>query len=770
MRKWLPAAFGFVFFIVGNSSSQTLDQGAHPLAPPIRIPHSVLFDTSKFHALVSPDERKLEGAVRQLLRVAEMHHDSLISPPPSPLDFQSWAHTDQSGKIYVDLRVKKSYKPFSAIDSLLRLSPPVYPVAFEPHMHLIPVWLTPSQIKIVMRWENLQHIRLVTKPHHNTGAIMSEGVSRIRADYLAQIWPNATGAGVRVGILSDDCGSQPADVAPGGGQTVLNSQLSELSPNPLILDDSFNGERTHEGLAMMEIVSDVAPGAPLAFATAGSTIPEFATNIRKLADNGCGVICDDYTFFEEGFFQDDDLSSAIDYAVNQKNAVYVTAAGNYAQFVQTQMFKPTPITLHYGSVDSTFTAHSFGTYSNPAIQSLNIPAGTTFDIALQWSDDFTAPTHDYELFLIDANNNVVTYANSMQYGANGPVALERILYTNQTDTNQQMGLLIISDDPPGTKPAMLKLVAFSALKGPYPAYANGVSSVLGHAISENAITCGAIYALSSAAQGSYCYAESYSSKGPAYVVSSQANTLAVRGKPDVVSMDGVSTGVYTFGMFTGTSAAAPHVAGIAALVKGMFPSLTPAQITTAIEWGAMNFGDTVTYGHGRADAFRTIAILDAATDTAHKAARFVGTSSLSANKTVATSSVTIDKPVTIGEIFVAITLEGYDGSQPLAISLAKGSERTVQLANIDPGKGPFWGQNPNIVLGDNATASVQVNAPVQETGMASPIMVGYYKPANPISATSGFGGMNAKDTWTLTVTSPPTAANISIKNWGIYIR
>jgi hypothetical protein len=243
MRSRLPVALGFLFFLFGNASSQTLDHDAHPLAPPVRIPHAVLFDTSTFHGFVSPHERKLETSVRDLLRVADLHHDSLVSGPPSPLDIQSWGKVDTNGKIHVYLRIKEGYEASSGIDSLLKLAPPVYPTAYKPRMRRIPVWLTASQIRQAITWNNIRHVRLVSYPHFNTGDVMSQGVSRIRADFISQIWPKATGAGVRVGVISDDCGSLPTDVAPKVGGTVLHSQLSELSPNPLIVDDSYTGSR-----------------------------------------------------------------------------------------------------------------------------------------------------------------------------------------------------------------------------------------------------------------------------------------------------------------------------------------------------------------------------------------------------------------------------------------------------------------------------------------------------------------------------------------------
>src|SRR5262249_19527261 len=56
----------------------------------------------------------------------------------------------------------------------------------------------------------------------------------------------------------------------------------------------------------------------------------------------------------------------------------------------------------------------------------------------------------------------------------------------------------------------------------------------------------------------------------------------VRQKPDIAAADGVSTTVPGFETFFGTSAAAPHAAAIAGLIKSFKPSLTAAQIRTAL--------------------------------------------------------------------------------------------------------------------------------------------------------------------------------------------
>ena len=74
--------------------------------------------------------------------------------------------------------------------------------------------------------------------------------------------------------------------------------------------------------------------------------------------------------------------------------------------------------------------------------------------------------------------------------------------------------------------------------------------------------------------------ESYSSQGP---------TIDNRMKPDLVGPDSVSSSIYGYftacgrSGFAGTSAATPHVAAAAALVKQANPSFGPDQIATYLE-------------------------------------------------------------------------------------------------------------------------------------------------------------------------------------------
>src|SRR5207247_7031561 len=86
----------------------------------------------------------------------------------------------------------------------------------------------------------------------------------------------------------------------------------------------------------------------------------------------------------------------------------------------------------------------------------------------------------------------------------------------------------------------------------------------------------------------------YSGRGP---------TIDGRIKPDIAGQSVVSSGTYgpwiscpatTNGTgnvsFNGTSAAAPHVGGAAALVKAAFPSFTASQIQSFLEGRALDLG------------------------------------------------------------------------------------------------------------------------------------------------------------------------------------
>jgi subtilisin family serine protease len=119
----------------------------------------------------------------------------------------------------------------------------------------------------------------------------------------------------------------------------------------------------------------------------------------------------------------------------------------------------------------------------------------------------------------------------------------------------------------------------------------------------------AIAAINAADPGNDTIAN-YSSQGPVEIFFPSRET---RQKPDVTAIDGVSvTGAGGFNVpFYGTSAAAPHVAGVAALLIG--GGASPAEVIQGIKDSAVDLGsagfDTI-FGYGRVDAFAAAEVLN----------------------------------------------------------------------------------------------------------------------------------------------------------------
>lgn len=138
-------------------------------------------------------------------------------------------------------------------------------------------------------------------------------------------------------------------------------------------------------------------------------------------------------------------------------------------------------------------------------------------------------------------------------------------------------------------------------------YAVANNSIYGHPAVPNVVAVGAI----DAGDSGHNSIESYSSRGPVEIFFPSNET---RQKPDLCGIDGVTvTGAGGFpSPFYGTSAAAPHIAGLAALLMGGFAvnaaDTRSALYNQAIDLGATGF-DT-TYGYGRADALKAAAALD----------------------------------------------------------------------------------------------------------------------------------------------------------------
>jgi hypothetical protein len=396
-------------------------------------------------------------------------------------------------------------------------------------------------------------------------SVTSEGDVTHQAS-VARTSFGVNGSGVNVGVISDS-----VDYLKG---SQIDGKVTVLAGQSGLNQGNFG-----EGTAILEIINNLAPGAKLYFASDQSSPAQFAANIRSLRFNyHCDIIVDDIKFYDESPFQDGPIAQAVN-AVTADGALYFAAAGNAGN-----VSSDTSGTWEGDFQDGGTTPieagriHSFGGAGN---YNTMLSGGSSQRADLFWADPLGAATNDYDLFVL-TNNNVVASSINTQSGSQNP-------YES------------ISPVFPGEKIVIVKFrgagrfLHLDTGRGRLTVTTTG--NTRGHNSTTNAFSVAATDAYTSYPNafsgGWFNPVEEYSSDGPRRVFF-QANGTpitpgnfsssggAVRQKPDLTAADDVMTDVPGFQPFAGTSAAAPHAAAIAALVKSLNPSLTPAQIRSVL--------------------------------------------------------------------------------------------------------------------------------------------------------------------------------------------
>ncbi|WP_187293855.1 FG-GAP-like repeat-containing protein [Gloeobacter kilaueensis] len=425
-------------------------------------------------------------------------------------------------------------------------------------------------------------------PVTNVGLVTSEGDKAHKADQARSTY-NVNGSGIKVGVLSDsyNClGGAAADIAnndlPSTGVTVLK-------------EDPGCSSGSDEGRAMLQIVHDLAPGAQLYFATAFDGDVDFANQIKALANAGCTVIIDDVEYFNESPFQDAIIAQAVN-TVTSQGVSYFSSASNSGNFNDGTSATWEGNYLNSGQVLEDSSGNNLGTLhdfsgAGDIYNTLEPTGAGQQNITLFWSDALGKSANDYDVFEVDSSSgNVVAGSNDTQDGTQDPY---EIFAANEGDF---IAVVLYSGSQ-----------RFLHLEGGRGLFEIGTSGrTKGHGSAVNAFSVAAVDAATAGGGvfvgGATNPVETFSSDGLRRIfynadgsAITPGNFLAtggtVRQKPDIAAADGVVTTLPPnsgLNPFFGTSAAAPHAGAIAALLKSFKPSLTLAQIRTALTTTALD--------------------------------------------------------------------------------------------------------------------------------------------------------------------------------------
>ncbi len=415
----------------------------------------------------------------------------------------------------------------------------------------------------------------------NAGESITKGDIIVRSSGLRDFY-GVTGKQIRVGVIAD------------GVSSLEESQEGGELPEVIVLDPGTGDE----GTAMLEIIHDIAPDAALYFHSYGGNTTRFIEAVHALSDAGCRIICDDLCFFSQPMFEDGEVTQAVSGVVQKNDLIYVTVAGNFAQNHYQGIIRP----VYNASFDRIL--HDFNGNGETSIP-ITLPPQTTMLVTMQWDDPWNEPIHDHDLLIWEKETGIslVSGENKIEF-PNNP--FEHAMLENNTDLPVSVFLQValdISTDATGTIKLFIRGLSPDAVTS--DSFSNPTGTIFGHAAGEDLITVGSVSA------DAYNIISPDSSQGPVLI---RYPEQVVRKKPDICAPTNVQiSGAGRFPeTFPGTSAAAPHVAGVIAQVWSAFPDKSSATIREAIVTGATDLGENgwdPVYGYGLLNADRTYRML-----------------------------------------------------------------------------------------------------------------------------------------------------------------
>jgi hypothetical protein len=486
---------------------------------------------------------------------------------------------------------------------------------------------------------NILGVRALTmeqEPVKRAAKYSSQSRKVLHTDVLNQ--QGFTGQGITIGVLSDSFNTARFAKHP-PRTTAEQDEKNGYLPIVNVIQDSGgpNHPGSDEGRAICLIAYAEAPGCNEAFATANPSEVNFANNIVRLrTEANCDIIDDDVGYFDEPVFSDGIVAEAVDQIVTStilpgKKVIYTSSAGNDGNNGYRSAYRDLTDTEvrakgHHGNLKLDVSDKNSPHYLSPAltaggwhnwnpnggsepVTTILVPgANFKYNLFLQWDDLFDQDngiTTDYNFLVFDVDGNFLravsgthnAFKTQQPFKHTGNLALGTVYQVASTKTTQ-------TDPKAPPAPATHQLAMYTDLDGAgvligtyfQPAPLN-VPIIYGHPAAKSAIAVAA-YDFNWKPTPPYKpELENYTTPGPAYIYFDQSGarltTPELRLKPEVAGVDGVVTtsffspGYYNYPFaFFGTSASAPTVAGVAALMlqaAGGPLSLDAHQVRTVLE-------------------------------------------------------------------------------------------------------------------------------------------------------------------------------------------
>jgi hypothetical protein len=559
-------------------------------------------------------------------------------------------------------------------------------------------------------------------------AVDQYGVSIMRADqFVAQT--GTTGTGVTVGVQSAGVASLATIQARGE----LPASIQVLYPA-----GNTTPELADEGTALLQEIHAVAPGATLMFC-GPATFVDFTSCMTQLINAGATILIDDTGFAADDLMsQNNDQSSAIAQIMSQNPTVMnFSSAGNSNGTYWQGNYSPVSAattglpTLSCPSGAGTPDAY-VATFGTDTSETLTVTDYNSFPLLFAWADPPEQLTSHFDVFWFTPGN---------------PTALG-CLSTAAVTTNEAMQSLTLQPGPytvvvasPDTSSSGKLLKLWAGGDGLTMLSVGSTGALVSpQAMVPGLLTVGAV----NGSDGLGNTIEPFSSTGPLVLAfptptQMQAPTLVA---PDGIAVDATGTyfaaDLFPDGNFYGTSASVANAAGVAALLRGAFPTLSVTQAATAVKQGATPLGTTVpddVFGYGRIDALGALGTIPAPTITALSDQTSTGSASTTAQTFSITGTGTLHFTVSSSNTSLVPNSLVSAGQPGVTFSAGCGSSAVTCTVRVTPVIGQAGTALLTISVLDGANRPAISQFTLMATAPAAAVVV-----TPPPPAASGGGG------------------------------